>query len=46
MIDGVNIPFGKTFKPSLEEFEDFEQFMENCDKDRSLKDTGIFKVLS
>lgn len=45
MIDGVNIPFGKTFKPSLEEFEDFEQFMENCDKDRSLKDTGIFKVV-
>lgn len=44
MISDISIPFGKTLKPTYEEFLKFDQFMENCEKDKSLQGTGIFKV--
>mgnify|MGYP007019904602 CR=1 FL=1 len=44
MIADISIPFAKTLKPSMEEFVNFEQFVENCDKDKSLQACGCFKV--
>lgn len=45
MIADISIPFAKTLKPSMEEFVNFEQFVENCDKDKSLQACGCFKVI-
>ncbi len=44
MISEQEIPFTKILRPSLQEFSDFEEFVEELDRDKSLQNYGMFKV--
>lgn len=44
MISENEIPFAKVLKPSLEEFADFERFVENLDNEKVYENYGLVKV--
>lgn len=44
MISDNEIPFAKVYKPSLEEFADFERFVENLDNEKVYENYGLVKV--
>lgn len=44
MTSDIEIPFAKILHPTWEEFQNFDQFMENCDKDPKMHNYGMFKV--
>ena len=39
------IPLAKILRPSFDEFVGFEQFVENIDRDKSLQEYGLVKVM-
>ena len=44
MINDTDIPIAKIMKPSADEFNDFEQFIEKLDQDKVFNDYGLVKV--
>jgi len=44
MINDVDIPLAKIMRPSPEEFNDFEQFIENLDQEKIFSNNGLVKV--
>jgi jumonji domain-containing protein 2 len=45
MINDTDIPIAKIMKPSADEFNDFEQFIEKLDTDNVFHDYGLVKVI-
>jgi len=45
MINDTDIPIGKIMRPTPEEFNDFEQFIEKLDQDKVFQDYGLVKVI-
>jgi len=45
MINDVDIPLAKIMRPSAEEFNDFEQFIENLDQEKIFNNNGLVKVI-
>ncbi len=44
MINDTDIPLAKIMRPSADEFNDFEAFIEKLDTDKVFNDYGLVKV--
>jgi len=44
MISDIEIPFTKVLRPSMQEFSNFEEFVEGLDNDKALQEYGMLKV--
>jgi len=45
MISDIEIPFTKVLRPSMQEFSNFEEFVEGLDNDKALQEYGMLKII-
>jgi len=45
MISDIEIPFTKVLRPSMQEFSNFEEFVEGLDNDKTLQEYGMLKIV-